>query len=92
MPDYSHLDLDEIVEYINFFEKKKICTIFLFMSGRTGSVLFQSFLDNHPQVISLPPILSIYNTWDYFFKSSTDKNKIVLMYLKFIELSFNSDS
>lgn len=53
--------IDLAVDFIENFDKKNVDIIFLFTSIRAGSMLFQSLLDSHPQILTIPFIIPYYS-------------------------------
>ncbi|MFN4149881.1 MAG: glycosyltransferase [Candidatus Sericytochromatia bacterium] len=84
--------IEEIIEFIEDFDKKDITLSVLFTTGRSGSVLLQSLLDNHHQVLAIPPILPIYNNWDTFYSRAKNTEELVESFFKVIRLIFSYDS
>ncbi len=62
--------LDEVLDYVNYFEEKGIEVVFFGIPIRSGAILFHSLLDNHPQVLHLPINLYYYMDWEYTLKDS----------------------
>lgn len=61
------MDFDE-------FCKKKINVAFLFYTGRSGSTLFHSLIDNHEQVLTLPFAFPFFHDWLNIINNFSKKN------------------
>ena len=59
------------------FDEKKINMVFLFVIGRSGSLLLQSLLDNHEEVIMLPSYFPVYYEWDKFTHLTNNKKAFI---------------
>lgn len=70
------MSFEKEVAFINNFDHKNISVSFLFPIGRSGSVLFQSLLDNHPNILMIPRVLSIYQDLEKILNFTVDINKI----------------
>lgn len=75
---------EEIIAFILDFDDKDIIPVFIAASGRSGSMLLQSLLDNHPQILMFPQIISIYFDWDDLKELKNPK--------KFLENFFSNSS
>lgn len=54
--------------------------------GRSGSLMLQSLLDNHPQILMFPGILNFYSTlWDNLNNSNNNQKKILLNHFIFLK-------
>ena len=51
----------DFADFCDQIENERIQVCFLFAVGRSGSVLLQSFIDNHSEVLMLPQILDYYS-------------------------------
>lgn len=58
--------VSQIVDIIDNFDNKNINVAFLFTVGRSGSILAQSLLDGHEQILQLPFIFYYYIIWNDF--------------------------
>ena len=61
------MDFDE-------FSSKKINVAFLFYTGRSGSTLFHSLIDNHEQVLTLPFAFPFFHDWLNIINNFSKKN------------------
>ncbi len=60
--------LSEYLDYIQNFERKSINIAFLFPVGRSGSILLQSLLDSHKEILMIPRLFNYYSDWNEFSK------------------------
>jgi hypothetical protein len=66
-----------IVEKIDNFDSSGTNVIFSFVNGFSGSVLLQSFIDGHPEVLNIPNFCGIYFQWELILKKIEDKKVLV---------------
>lgn len=62
------INVAEIVDYVENFDRKGIQYVFLSTPTRSGSVLFHSLLDHHPQILHVPLHMYYYFDWEYHLR------------------------
>lgn len=84
--------ISEVIDYIYNFDKKDISLAVLFTEGRSGSVLLQSLLDNHTEVISTLIPFSFFSNFDSSIFSSFKEDYIIDATFNYIKIHSLYDS
>ncbi len=74
-------EIFQTVDYINNFDEKNINVCFLFTIGRSGSLLLQTLLDNHPEIILIPKIIYYYFEWEKINKTPDNPIELITNFL-----------
>ncbi|MFN8671713.1 MAG: hypothetical protein U0457_06455 [Candidatus Sericytochromatia bacterium] len=65
-------NLQKEILFIENFDQNNISVVFLFPIGRAGSVLFQSLIDSHKDVLMIPKIFPIYRGLETILNKTSD--------------------
>lgn len=73
----SDKNLNQMLDFINNFDKKDVKVAFLFVHGKAGSVLLQSLIDGNEQVLCIPTCFGFYYQWECYFKNLESNELLV---------------
>jgi tetratricopeptide (TPR) repeat protein len=76
-------------DFIENFDDKNIDVCFLTAIGRSGSLLIQSLFDSHEQILMIPTIIPMYQTWNSFYIQNNNHEKALEKFFNSTILKFD---